>query len=152
MERDPLHLGVIVERAKLKPRDRDLDLAAKLNKSQMQSSSMPANQHGGYYCDVCDCTLKDSLAFLDHINGTYHNRALGMKMEVEKSTLEQVRKRIDLAKKKKHGLALPEEHDTIQLLTAGTSPKKSGDTDVEEESGSDDDDMAKVMGFGSFAK
>jgi hypothetical protein len=26
---------------------------------------------------VCDCTLKDSVAWLDHINGKKHNRALG---------------------------------------------------------------------------
>jgi U4/U6.U5 tri-snRNP component SNU23 len=24
---------------------------------------------GGNYCEVCDTTLKDSVAYLDHING-----------------------------------------------------------------------------------
>lgn len=152
LERDPLHLGIIVERANLKPRAREIDLAAKLNKSQLQSAYMPANQHGGYYCDVCDCTMKDSLAFLDHINGTYHNRALGMKMEVEKSTLDQVRKGIELAKKKKKGLAVPNERSDLTLLTDGKSLKKSSGSDRDEKSTSEDDndDMAKIMGFGKF--
>lgn len=26
-------------------------------------------KNGGYYCEVCECTLKDSVAYLDHING-----------------------------------------------------------------------------------
>lgn len=141
-----------MERAKLKPREREIDLAAKLNRPQLQSANMPANQHGGYYCDVCDCTMKDSLAFLDHINGTYHNRALGMKMEVEKSTLDQVRRRIELAKQKKKGFAVPNEQCNLKLLTDGESPKKSNSTALDEESGSSDDnnDMAKIMGFGRF--
>jgi hypothetical protein len=29
------------------------------------------------FAHVCDCTLKDSVAWLDHINGKKHNRALG---------------------------------------------------------------------------
>ena len=40
---------------------------------------------------MCDCVLRDSQSYLDHINGKYHNRALGMSMNVERSTTEQVR-------------------------------------------------------------
>ena len=45
----------------------------------------------GYYCSVCDCILRDSASYLDHINGKYHNRALGMSMRVERSTADQVK-------------------------------------------------------------
>ena len=37
-----------------------------------------------------DCILRDSASYLDHINGKYHNRALGMSMRVERSTADQV--------------------------------------------------------------
>ncbi len=95
---DPLHQGLIVERAKLSARDGRIDLAARLNRSQLQSAAAPLSQQAGFYCDVCDCVLKDSLAYLDHINGKWHNRALGTNMEVEQSTVEQVRARLAAAK------------------------------------------------------
>jgi U4/U6.U5 tri-snRNP component SNU23 len=151
---------MIVERAKLKPRDHEIDLAAKLNKSQVQSFSMDPNQQGGYYCDVCDCSLKDSLAYLDHINGKYHNRNLGMSMEVERSTVDQVRKRLEIAKKKKRGLYVePDEDGDTKYLTYGDNDDKDDDDDEEnvdgskgsdEEEDSETQEMAKLMGFGSF--
>ena len=45
----------------------------------------------GYYCSVCECILRDSQSYLDHINGKFHNRALGMSMRVERSTANDVR-------------------------------------------------------------
>lgn len=53
----------------------------------------------GYYCNVCDCILRDSQSYLDHINGKYHNRALGMSMTVEKSTADDVRKKFESLQK-----------------------------------------------------
>lgn len=44
----------------------------------------------GYYCSVCECILRDSQSYLDHINGKFHNRALGMSMRVERSTANDV--------------------------------------------------------------
>ena len=44
----------------------------------------------GWHCRVCDCFLKDSLTYLDHINGRKHQRYLGYSMRVEKSTTEEV--------------------------------------------------------------
>lgn len=40
----------------------------------------------GWHCSVCDCFLKDSLTYLDHINGRKHQRKLGYSMRVERST------------------------------------------------------------------
>lgn len=131
-ERDPLHQGIIVARGQIKARDREIDLAANLGRTRME-----AGREAGFYCEVCDCTLKDSLAWLDHLNGVYHNRALGLDVaDIERSTVEQVKKRLERAKKRKKGEILAEEDggDAPLLLMDG----KAGDSS-DDGSGSDDD-------------
>ena len=148
-----------MERAKLKARDFEVDLASKLNKSQMQSVTMPLSQQGGYYCEVCDCILKDSLAYLDHINGKYHNRALGMSMDVERATVDEVKKRLELAKKKKAGEVpedtkyVPDGMEIKAIEAAKDEEDEEESTDDEGQEENDDreeDDFAAVMGFSSF--
>lgn len=55
----------------------------------------------GWHCKVCDCFLKDSLAYLDHINGRKHQRALGFSMRIARSTTSEVASKLqELAKEK----------------------------------------------------
>ena len=48
----------------------------------------------GWHCKVCDCFLKDSHTYLDHINGRKHQRKLGYSMRVERSTKDQLASRL----------------------------------------------------------
>ncbi len=63
------------ERALLKQRDFKVDIDSKLGKTFLvagpgaPSAASSGGAVGGYFCNVCDCVLKDSISYLDHLNG-----------------------------------------------------------------------------------
>ena len=77
-------------RAYLTARSVDLRLDAKVNKRKLVTDATPLSSVGGYFCELCQCTLRDSLQWLDHINGVKHQRRMGVSMRVEAATLDDV--------------------------------------------------------------
>ena len=98
------------QRAFLKSRENKLDLESKAGKIELYTPNLAETRRGasgpGYHCEVCNCILKDSASYLDHVNGKKHLRALGFSMRVEKSGSDQVKSRIETIKRKLEGFIL----------------------------------------------
>jgi U4/U6.U5 tri-snRNP component SNU23 len=125
------------QRAFLKARKTKIDLESKVGSSEIINpeeaakssiqitdgvSKVGGSGGVGWHCKVCDCYLKDSLTYLDHINGKKHQRNLGYSMRTEKSTTEEVSSKMqqlveDRKKKeeklKKESMMLKEDDDGV---------------------------------------
>ncbi|KER29312.1 hypothetical protein T265_13405, partial [Opisthorchis viverrini] len=147
-----------VKKENLRARDYTIDLESNLNKSQVISKTGPGSSQAGYYCEVCDCVVKDSINYLDHINGKKHQRNMGMSMRIKRSTLEDVKDRFLLHKRRNEEKAeeynLDERMRQIaeeeEKLRAYRSEKRREKKRKNEEP--IDEDVAAVMGFGGFGK
>lgn len=86
----------------------------------------------GWHCKVCDCFLKDSLTYLDHINGRKHQRALGYTMRVERSTKDGLLNKLSQLTKQKEAeekrMEEPEDeldfHDIVKVKDEEAKQRK----------------------------
>ncbi len=66
----------------------------------ISSSTKNPDESSIYFCKVCNSSLKDNQAYLDHINGKRHNKMLGVSMKVEKVDVDSVRTKLLNLKRK----------------------------------------------------
>lgn len=130
-------------------------------------------EQGGFYCELCDKSYKDDMAFLEHVNSRMHQAKLGVSMHVKKSTSADVRSRLKqhVAKRVEEtakGAQAEEKYDfkaRVKQLDAEEEERKrkqkehkkrkkekkrlekERQTEAEEQP---DAEMMQMMGFGGF--
>mmetsp|Transcript_9028 Transcript_9028/g.8054 ORF Transcript_9028/g.8054 Transcript_9028/m.8054 type:complete len:225 (+) Transcript_9028:52-726(+) len=160
------------DRAYLNPRQSKLDLESKVGKVEIIKSGEANTSHGpGYWCEVCQCLLKDSIGYLDHINGKKHQRALGFSMRVERVGADRVKDKIESLKRKAKELKegninttsvvddyeskiaarlLQEEIEKRRRKEEQLAKKKEKDVKELEDLEVIDPNIAELMGFNGF--
>ncbi|KAE9552241.1 hypothetical protein FO519_004550 [Halicephalobus sp. NKZ332] len=155
--------GPKVKRELLQAREEKVGLESKIGKQVTINKTTAIEDSGGFYCDVCECNLKDSVSYLDHINGKNHQKKLGFSMKVKKSTVDDVvnrfaQKKAELFSKKNQESSSNDYEEAIreeaakmadlrrqkQEVAARKRPKES---ELDDEG---EDEMSKLMGFGGF--
>lgn len=160
------------ERAFLKARETRIseDLEKKVGKVEIikPNSLEYARGGAGYFCEVCQCLLKDSASYLDHCNGKRHNRALGFSQRTERASISVVKNRIDLVKRKieeaktKPILSATDEYkERLAVQVAEEEARKRRKREEKESKRKEkeeteleeiDPEIAAMMGFSSFSK
>lgn len=127
----------------------------------------------GWYCDVCECLLRDSASYLDHVNGKKHQRALGYSMRVERVGVDAVRERFTATTERRAAAkAEIKRHETLdaseelegrlekreldeaadkEARREAKRQRKAEQAKADQESDPNfDADMNAMMGFGGF--
>lgn len=144
----------------LQARMAPIDLESRIGKSVVVTKATPLSQAGGFYCAKCDCVIKDSVNYLDHINGKKHQMNLGRKMKVERSTVDEIKATFATKKQKidddakeynlQDRLQEVAEEDQKQRDHRKEKKRKASKSRLEDQSDDVDPDLAAMMGFGGF--
>ncbi|KAG1438097.1 hypothetical protein G6F56_012789 [Rhizopus delemar] len=147
----------------LSHRTKRLELEKNVGKVQVIQST-DARKQPGFYCKDCDITIKDSVTYIDHLNGRKHLANAGISRKTEKAGVNDVKERLAALKRKRENPE-QEQYDLDERLSSlkqqeeeekkkrrekkkqKKEQKKEEKTPAEEEA---EDEMAKMMGFSGF--
>ena len=155
-------------------RDFKKDLESKVGTVTLVNPN--TGEGSGFRCKETGVILHDSLSYLDHINSKKTQRERGISIHAERSTVEQVRNRFALHKKRKEMIkrgenpdeSIDTETDLVKRIEHATNKereeaeakkerkrlkkeaKKMGKTKEEVEKTAEEEEMMKAMGFSGF--
>lgn len=115
------------EKKPLEARKETLDLKTIVGKKYVLQSTEEALKVG-LYCETCNISFKDSKSLLVHKNTREHVAKLGMTLQPVRSTVEDVRKKLQKPKVKKEKIKKPkiEEESKEQSEETKKEDEKEG--------------------------
>eukprot|EP01065_Artemidia_motanka_P007920 TRINITY_DN13967_c0_g5_i1.p1 TRINITY_DN13967_c0_g5~~TRINITY_DN13967_c0_g5_i1.p1 ORF type:complete len:222 (+),score=56.08 TRINITY_DN13967_c0_g5_i1:116-781(+) len=158
------------QREYLQARDFDLGIQETVGRvAFVNAGGKAVSDEPGWYCKVCDCVLKDSISYTNHVNGKKHQKMLGVSMRVQTAELDKVQEKLATLKEKRdiddetkaitaeaavqrrllsweEGEEQRREKDRARKRRRKEVQRAEGTSEVDE-----DEAMRRVMGFGSFS-
>ncbi|KAJ1455008.1 hypothetical protein M885DRAFT_441555 [Pelagophyceae sp. CCMP2097] len=162
------------KRSWLKHREAGIKLDQAAGSTRILTEPELQKKAQGFYCDVCECLLRDSASYLDHVNGMKHQRKLGFSMRVERVGVDVVVERFQYnIERRKEAEYQATRAKTMDVQAEYTQRLEQRDDDEsaakdakrdakrakreddakrekEEEEKDFDTDMNAMMGFGTF--
>lgn len=133
------------EAAKKSTKKLAVDLKSKLKIGKVNIVN-PANHRNDFYCSTCDVLKHDSSSYQSHIISKAHMKNIGKKLTVEKSSLTQVKNRLN-------GLTSPTtsspKKPSVFIKKSRTS-KKSKEVEEKKPLSEEQAQMMQLMGFTDF--
>ncbi|KAF9355895.1 zinc finger, matrin-type 2 [Mortierella sp. NVP85] len=141
-----------------------LNLESAVGRTQVVHGG-PAGRAPGFYCQVCDCVLKDSTAYMDHKNGKNHLKNMGMNTKAIREDLsdvvakmESLKRKADAPKRDEYDLdarleEAKRQEERERAEKRERKKQKKNDKKAQEEEADDggmDPAMAAMMGFSGF--
>lgn len=120
------------ERAWLQRRDFGISMDDKIGTRKMVTEGTSLNNRGGFYVPVTGVTLRNSLSFLDHINGRKYNTGLGYSMRVEKKSASEVAAKLRAINQEKAAATEASEVMTAARATGEDLSRAAYDVRVQE--------------------
>ncbi|KAG2229236.1 hypothetical protein INT48_008639 [Thamnidium elegans] len=145
----------------LKAREERINIEQNVGKIQVVQAA-DSRKQPGFYCKDCDVTIKDSVTYIDHLNGRKHLNNVGISNKVEKADLNSVKERLALLKRKKENpqqeeynlderlASIKQQEEEERQKRREKKKQKKEHHKKKEDVGEDEDDMAKMMGFSGF--
>jgi len=145
----------------LEAREAPLELDKNKNKTMIIANGRP-----GFSCETCKRTLKDSVAYLDHVNSNFHLRMLGQMTKVQRSTLQEVQakiqelreqsakkmdaKKYDFEQRLKDIRAMEDKEREERKEQKRIAKERAAEEVKRTEQQGMDPEMMKMMGFAAF--
>lgn len=153
------------ERAALTEREEHYDYQGRVGK--VTAVNDKDRSSGGFYCELCDVLLRDSLSFTSHLNGRKHLRKAGISEYTKRSTLEEVLAVLEFGRRKRFPERYVEERleravrqgkmrsdrngsEAKSTLPDTTGGKKEEEKEEKKPLDAEEAEMQAMLGFSSF--
>lgn len=136
----------------LKPREEEFDFESKVGK--ITSVNDLDRSSGGFYCELCSVLLRDSISYLDHVNGGKHLKKAGVSKTTVRAGVSDVLNQLKSGKlKSKKSNNLIENAPKKPLNVKPNKKIKTSQNDQKTpEATPEEKELESILGFSAFGK